>query len=434
MSAAASNSTTAPNYPGAPDSPGAPHVVVVGAGMVGVATAIWLRRAGHRVTIIDREGPAAGASYGNAGVLASASIVQVPAPGLWRRVPAMLFGRDGPLFLRWGSVPRLAGFLLRYLRSARDWEKTAGALSVLLHDAVEQHEALARGTAAERFITRDDYVFAYADRAAFEADGAGWRVRQRHGHRFEPMDGATYARWDPVFEGRFGFGVRLLDHGRISDPGAYLRALFDHAVERGVSFRRGTVEWVGDDATVHLVNGERVEASHTVVTAGVWSDALLPDLHVPLAAERGYHLEFTEPSHVPRAPTMIAAGKFVLTPMEGRLRAAGVVEFGPRDAKRSRAPLDLLYRQTMRALPALEFAERREWMGHRPAPVDSRPLIGRARKGLNLWAGFGHHHVGLTGGPKTGRWLAGMIGGDVPNTDLVAFDPERFQQRSLRDA
>ena len=411
-----------------PPSP-ASHVVVVGAGMVGVATAIWLRRAGHRVTIIDREGPAAGASYGNAGVLASASIVQVPTPGLWRRAPAMLFGRDGPLFLRWGSVPRLVGFLLRYLRSARDWEATASALSTLLHDAVEQHEALASGTPAGRFITRDDYVFAYADRAAFEADRAGWAIREKHGHRFEIMDAATYARWDPVFEGRFGFGVRLLDHGRISDPGAYVRALFDHALNEGVGFVRGTVKRIGDEPTVHLTDGTRIDADHVAVTAGVWSDDLIPALRVPLAAERGYHLEFTEPSHLPRAPTMIATGKFVLTPMEGRLRAAGVIEFGPRDAKLSRAPLDLLHRQTLQALPGLRFAERKEWMGHRPAPVDSRPLIGPATKGLNLWAGFGHHHVGLTGGPKTGRWLAGMIGGEASNTDLAAFDPARFQSQ-----
>ena len=404
--------------------------------MVGVATAVWLQRAGVRVTIIDHEGPAAGASHGNAGVLAAASIVQVPTPGLWRRAPAMLFGRDGPLFLRWGSVPRLAPFLARYLHSARDWEATAGALSTLLHDTAEQHLALARGTPAERYVEPGDYVFAYRDRAAFEADGAGWRMRERHGHPFEPMDGAAFERWDPTFEGRFGHAVRCPEHGRITDPGAYIRALFDHAIERGALFQRGTVARIDHEPTptIHLIDAEQIRADHAVVTAGVWSDAMLPGLHVPMAAERGYHVEFTEPSHTPRAPTMIASGKFVLTPMEGRLRAAGVVEFGPRDAKRSRAPLALLRRQTMHALPALTYADTVEWMGHRPAPVDSRPLIGRASKGLNLWAGFGHHHVGLSGGPKTGRWLADMIAGDEPNADMRAFDPGRFKIAPERGA
>ena len=415
----------------APDT-SLPHVAIVGAGMVGVATAIWLLRAGLRVTIIDREGPAAGASYGNAGVLASSSIVQVPTPGLWRRAPAMLFGRDGPLFLRWGSVPRLAPFLWRYLRSGRDWERTAASLSLLLHDCADQHLALAEGTGAERYVEPGDYVFAYASRAAFEADGAGWSKRREHGHPFEVMDGATFRQWDPVFEGRFGLGVRCPRHGRITDPGAYVAALFDHARERGAAFRRGMVERIdhAPSPAIHLAHGERLEADHVVVTAGVWSDALLPDLRVPMAAERGYHLEFVEPSHTPRAPTMIASGKFVLTPMEGRLRAAGVVEFGPRDAKRSRAPFDLLKRQTMRALPDLAFSDVREWMGHRPAPVDSRPLIGRTDRGLNSWAGFGHHHVGLSGGPKTGRWLAGMIAGEAPNADLAPFDPTRFNTAS----
>ena len=401
-----------------------PHVVVVGAGIVGVSTAIWLQRAGARVTIVDREGPAAGASFGNAGVLAAASIVQIPVPGLWRKLPALLFGRDGPVFVRWGSLPRMLPFLMRYMASARNVERTATSLSAMLHDCADQHLALARETPAERFVEPGDYVFAYENRAAYEKDALGWSLRRRHGHPFEEMDGGAFARYDPVMARGFGFAVRCPEHGRITDPGAYVRALFEHAVSQGARFVRAEVRGVDGARCAALTDDGEIGGDHVVVTAGVHSAALSGGQ--PVIAERGYHMEFLGPSHVPRSPTMIAAAKFVLSPMEGRLRAAGIVEFGPADARRSPKPFALLKRQTMRALPDLRYAETREWMGYRPATIDSLPFVGRLRQKENVWCGFGHQHVGLSAGPKTGRWIADMIGGRVPNMDMAPFSPARF--------
>jgi len=123
---------------------------------------------------------------------------------------------------------------------------------------------------------------------------------------------------------------------------------------------------------------------------------------------------------------MIAQGKFVATPMEGRLRLAGVVEFGGLEAGPARAPFALLERQARAAFPGLTWQGTREWMGHRPAPSDSIPVIGPAPALRGVYMGFGHHHVGLTGGPATGRWLAGMAGGAQTNVDLSPYSPARF--------
>ena len=130
---------------------------------------------------------------------------------------------------------------------------------------------------------------------------------------------------------------------------------------------------------------------------------------------------------MPRAPVMVAAAKFVITPMEGRLRLAGIVEFGGLDAPPSKAPLQLLERQIQTAMPGLTWKDRTEWMGHRPSITDSLPMIG-AVPGLDgAFVGFGHDHVGLTGGPRTGRLLAQLISGRRPNIDLAPYAPERFQ-------
>ena len=406
------------------------HVAIVGAGIVGVSTAIWLQRAGARVTLIDREGPAAGTSHGNAGVLAAASVVPIPVPGLLAKAPRMLLDPNQPLFLRWRYVPRLLPFLAPYLRSARDHERIGDALSLLLHDTYEQHVALAHGTGAERFLHASDYVFGYASREAFEKDAGAWKARRRRGHPFEVVE--DVGNYDPALEGRFGLLVVCPQHGRVSDPGAYVKALATHAQEQGATFLRAQVRDLNERGVV--TDDGTVEADHTVVASGMWSRRLLErrGVKVPMEAERGYHLEFVNPSITPHSPVMVAAGKFVLTPMEGRLRAAGIVEFGGLNDRRSVAPFALLKRQTLEVLPDLRYDRVDEWMGHRPSTTDSLPLIGPVgdeRSGTKLWVGFGHQHVGLTAGPKTGRWISLMIMGSMPNVDLAPYAPKRFGAR-----
>ena len=203
--------------------------IVIGAGIVGVSTALWLLRDGHEVVLVDRVGPAAGASYGNAGVLAAGSVVPVTVPGLQRKAPRMLFSANQPLFLRWAYLPRLVPFLTRYLRHATDASvrKTSSALHLLLHDCVEYHLALAHGTGAANYVRPGDYVFGYANRAAYEADAYGWSVRKAQGIEFEELERAELERYDPALRDRFGFAVRCPGHGQITDPGAYLTALAD---------------------------------------------------------------------------------------------------------------------------------------------------------------------------------------------------------------
>ena len=414
-------------------APAPRHVAIIGAGIVGVATALSLQRDGIAVTLIDRDGPGEGASFGNAGVLASASIVPVTVPGLPRKAPRMLLDRDSPLFLRWSYLPRLAPWLMRYLSHCRagEVERIASALHAIIADSVEEHLALARGTPAARYIRPSDYLYVYRDRAAYQADAFGWNLRRAHGHRWEEMEREALAAYDAALGPACGFGARLGGHGHISDPGAYVKALAAHFAAEGGTLLRATVTDVIREAgrvTGLATSSGPLMADAVVLTAGAWSGPLAKALGVtvPLESERGYHVELVEPSAMPRVPCMIAAGKFVATPMEGRIRLAGIVEFGGLDAPPSRRPFELLVEQFRRAMPGITWRETRQWMGHRPAPADSIPLIGAAPGLSGAFMGFGHHHVGLTGGPKTGRLLASMIAGRRPNLDLAPCDPARF--------
>ena len=147
---------------------------------------------------------------------------------------------------------------------------------------------------------------------------------------------------------------------------------------------------------------------------------------MPLESERGYHVEFIEPSIMPTHPTLIAAGKFIATPMDGRLRCAGTVEFGGLEMPANKAPVDFIMKQVKETFPGMQWKESRTWLGHRPALTDSLPIISRMADRRNVVLAFGHHHIGMTAGAKTGRIVADLVAGDDSGIDLTPYRADRF--------
>ncbi|MEX0278854.1 MAG: NAD(P)/FAD-dependent oxidoreductase [Ruegeria sp.] len=412
---------------------GTKTIAIIGAGIVGVSTAVWLQRDGHDVILIDKSGPGEGTSHGNGGVLASCSIVPVTVPGLLGKAPGMLFNPSQPLFMKWGYLPKLVPWLKHYLShaNAEDVARIAAALTPIVGDSLNDHKALAAGTGAEKWIKPSDYLFLYNNRGHFDGDAFGWDIRRKHGFEWEELEGKAFHEYDPVFSADIGFAAKLSDHGHITDPGRYVKDLAAHVEANGGRIIRASVEDVAHEngrVTGVRAGGETIPCDAAIVTAGVWSGPLAKRLgvSVPLESERGYHLELVNPSAKPRSPVMVASGKFVATPMDGRIRLAGIVEFGGLEAPPSKAPFELMRKNARAAFPGVTWKEEVEWMGHRPAPADSIPVIGNVPGIEGAYMGFGHHHIGLTGGPKTGRLLAQMIAGRTPNTDMSVYAPSRY--------
>ena len=410
------------------------RIAVVGAGIVGVSAAEWLRRDGHDVVLIDRNEPGQAASFGNGGILARCSVVPVPVPGLLAKAPGMLLRANRPLFLRWSYLPRLLPWLIPYLASAsrERVEQIAAALAPLVTDAVNDHFALVRGTPAEKWLRTSDYIYLYTDQNAFNGDAFGWGLRKRHGIEGTNMDRGDLIDFDPGLSETYKFGYALSDHGFIADPGAYVGALAAWFGDQGGRILRAEVndiETRPDGATI-TADGQTLDVDRVVLAGGAWSGDLARRLghRAMLESERGYHVEFTEPSHTPPCPYMIADAKFVATPMDAGVRAAGVVEFGGLKAGPSRAPVRLLERSMRRLYPDFTYASKREWLGHRPATADSLPLLGQSPKSRIVYFAFGHHHVGMTAGPKSGRLIADMIANRRSNVDLSPYRVERFDR------
>ncbi len=404
---------------------------MIGAGILGVSCAIHLQRMGRQVVLIDREGPAAGASFGNAGILARSAVVPVATPGILAHAPAMLFGSDGPLFMKWAYLPKLLPWLIPYLRSSRreKVEYIAQNLAPLLVDSVDEHQRLAAGTPASHWIRLSDYLYVYRDRQAFEANSFGWSLRRNAGFDWEVLEGDAVRDLEPALAPEYRCAVLLREHAFIANPSAYVEDLAAAFSAAGGDIVRAEVRHVdaGDDGVTLQTGDEPLRAADVVIATGPWSGRLAAEhgASVPLESERGYHIELSEPSVRPSLPLMDAARKMVVTPMDAGLRLAGVVEFGGLHAGPSKAPAELLLRGGRALLPGLEFSARSDWMGHRPAPSDSLPILGRSPIHSKVFFAYGHHHVGLTAGAKSGRLIAQLMTGAKPDVDLSAYRADR---------
>jgi D-amino-acid dehydrogenase len=409
-------------------------VVVVGAGITGLSAAEWLRRGGCNVLLIDAvfPGDRAQASFGNAGLLARTSILPVATPSLVRKAPGMALDKDAPLFLRWSYLPWLLPWLVPFLRNAnaRMIHAVSAHLAALVLDANEQHLALAAGTGAEAFIARGDLINLYPQRAQFEADALSNEIRRQHGIVPALLTRDALVERDPRLGPAYAFGAVFAPYWWLTSPGAYLAALFAHYRRQGGRFRQARVVRLapGPTPVVTLDGGEDLTTDKVILSAGAWSASLARSmgLRVTMEAERGYHVAFHAPSHTAPQPYMVTDAKLVVTPMDGGLRAAGLVEFAGIDAPASAAPIRLIERGMTRLYPDLDYDRTESWMGRRPTTPDSLPVIGESARTPNVLHAYGGQHVGLTIGPKLGRIAAGLVSGAHSNLDLSPYDPDRF--------
>jgi D-amino-acid dehydrogenase len=349
----------------------------------------------------------------------------------------MLLDPQSPLAVNYGYVlKRLPWFLqyLSYCKPARV-EAIAAALAPLIEDCVEQHQALAAGTAAEQLIQRGPYVFLYEDRAAYQADSYGWILRKRHGVEWDELSDGEVKNLLPGLADRPWFAAVIRNkHGHISDPGRLVKTLAAHVIESGAQFIKSQAHgFVRADDKVTGVRTDRniVTADAVVVATGVWSEPLVRELAVklPLESERGYHVVLTKADTQLRSPVLWTKGKCVFTPMDAGLRIAGTVEFAGLDAPLNHKRTQLLLKHGKTLFPKLAYESVEEWLGHRPALADSLPAIGRLQHYPNVILALGHHHLGLMAGPKTGRLVAQMIAGQSTSIDCRAYSPDRFNRR-----
>jgi D-amino-acid dehydrogenase len=416
------------------------HVVVIGAGVVGAATAIELQRDGHRVTIVEPGEPGGeqAASYGNGTLLNPSSILPMSSPGIWRKVPGWLADPLGPLAIRWRYLPRVLPWLTRFLRAGATEARvaaTARALRPLLLNAPELHRRLAEEAGVGELISRQGMLSVFPSRAEFVAEEMEWRLRRENGVRWLELSADELRQREPTLNRRYTFGVLVEENGQCRDPGAYVAALVRHAVAQGAEVRRTRAlgfRIKGSRLLAVLTDAGEVEADRAVIAAGARSRVLAAAAgdRVPLETERGYHAVIADPGIAPRYPVMPSDGKMACVMTPQGLRLAGQVELAGLDAapnwRRAEALRDFA-RRVFPDVPAdLPASRVKVWMGHRPSTPDGLPCIGPASGCPDIVHAFGHGHVGLTAGAATGRLVADLISGRQPAIDIAPFAAQRF--------
>ena len=411
------------------DSATAPTVAVIGAGIVGTCIAFTLARCGARVTLIDRDEPGRGASFGNSGAISPGSVAPLAMPGVLKTVPGMMVDAASPLFLPPAYLPRALPWLMAFVASSTP-ERVAQSgikLADLHRGAIAAHEAMTREVGVPELFMRRGHLHLYPDATALAKDAGGWRMRSEHGYDFTQLDRAGILDLEPGVGARYNVGVFMADHATILHPFRYVQAIAHAFAAQGGEVMRADVRALAPREggwRLQLAAGEH-SFDHAVVAGGAWSRALLDPLgiHLKLETQRGYHVQFKGGSETVARTVILADRKVFVTPMEEGLRVGGTVEI----AGLARAPdmrrAALLERFARDTFAGLEQRPATPWMGHRPCMPDSVPVVGPAPGLHGLWLAVGHGHLGLADSINTGARIAGQLLGIAQET--VPMHPAR---------
>lgn len=407
-------------------------VIVTGAGVIGLSAALMAQARGLSVTVVDREGPAAGASAGNAGAFAFTDILPLGSPGILRKAPKWLLDPLGPLTIPPAYALQIAPWLYRFWRacSPRAVAASTTAQTALIDLSRAELEPFLSATGTLPMLRKDGNLQVYETEAEFRASLPGWEARTAHGIDFRHMNAEEMAALQPGLSPRFIKGTFTPGWWSIADPKLYVQALADRFVAQGGTILRAEVAGLkpaGDGVSIQT-KGEPLTAEKVVLSAGAFSHRIAATLgeRIPLETERGYNTTLPPDALDLRCQITFGGHGFVISRLSTGIRVGGAVELGglslPPNYKRSEAML----RKAKAFLPGLKTDGGKQWMGFRPSLPDSLPAIGRSRASPHVVYAFGHGHLGLTQSAGTARLVADLLTDRSPAIDLTPFSPQRF--------
>jgi len=414
--------------------PGGGHALVLGAGVVGAASALALRRDGWRVTLLDRAAPGEAASLGNAGNIGIGSVVPQATPAQVRAIPKLLREADGPLVARWPFVLRELPWFVRFVANGRRdrMEANARALAGLMERVPESWDALAaEAGAAELFARQAGLLHVWRTEAAMRSGAWASELRRRLGVRVEELDADAARAREPALQGEVG-GARLLpDVPTVTDPLELTRRIAARFTALGGTVARGDAREVVREGErvrgIRTADGALLDADLVVLAAGAWSARLARPhgARVPVVAERGYHVMVSGANARVAQPLLLVEARVMASPMRGGLRLTTMAEFADPDALPDHDRAARVLDGASASLPGVMGRVESRWMGPRPSTPDSLPVIGRAPRAANLLLAYGHGHLGLTMASVTAEAVADLAADRRPRTGLDACAPAR---------
>ncbi len=409
-------------------------VIVLGAGMVGISAALHLLKRGRSVVLLDRRGPAEETSYGNAGLIQREGVVPYMFP---RDLSLLLtYARNNSTDASYhlSALPHIAPWMFRYwLASTPEGKATsARAMLPLVERCIVEHEAFMGEAGILGMIRRTGYLKVFRSPDKLEAALALEKTeRAVFGINSKLVDERGVEALEPHLSEPFAGGIHMTDPVSVADPGAVGRAYAELFVQKGGRFVTAdarSLEQVPDGWSVATNEGV-LTANAVVLALGPWSDDIFRPLgyDLPLGWKRGYHMHYRAKGNATLSrPVIDAESGFLMTPMTKGIRVTTGAEFALRDAPKTPVQLERVEPIARKMFPLGERVEAEPWLGRRPAMPDMVPVVGPAPRHKGLWFSFGHHHLGFTLGPVSGRLLAEMMTGEAPFTDPMPYRADRF--------
>ncbi len=408
-------------------------VVIVGAGIAGVSTALHLQQRGKKVALIDRRGAGQETSYGNSGVIGNTYILPFGFPS-WKKVLPILMDRDISARLRYAdllrSLPWIVDFFFKSLPTTR--RENCRNLWPLQMNSIADHSRQMQGAGASHYLSSTGRVALYRSEETFAGDIMERDMAKELGVTFDVMDAAEFQSIEPHLRPVYRKAVRWPMSARINNPGALVGAYAEKFVSEGGVFLENDVSalnQVGDYAWHVETRQGKVLAGQVVVCAGPWAMEMLKPLgyKFPLGFKRGYHRHFAATGGAMLSHAILDYDRgYLIIPMEQGYRLTTGVEFAGLHAPSTPVQIDRALPHASELFPLGEAVDAEPWHGSRPCFPDSLPVIDRAPRHKGLWFNIGHGHFGFTIGPSTGRLLAEMMVGEKTFCDPTPYRATRF--------
>ncbi|TKR33805.1 FAD-dependent oxidoreductase [Luteimonas gilva] len=413
-------------------------VVIIGGGVIGLASALALIEAGRSVRVLEAKTVGSGSSHGNCGTITPSHALPLAAPGTIGRAMRWLLTPDAPLYLKPRIDPSLWKWLARFASrcNARDLRQaTAAKAAILTHSRQALPDWLARyGIDCEFAESGTDHVF--RDAAAFDEFGEEVRLLAEYGVGADSIDGAAYERQEPaVLPGVHGV-IRF--HGDASlRPDRYVAGLAHALLQRGGKIvERCEVSGLAEDGAAYRIASSSGEyrARDVLVATGAWSSPLAKTLGLAeealgkaLQPGKGYSITYDSPALMPRRPLVLHERSVCVTAWGSGFRLGSTMEFSGYDSALNRRRLDALERGSREYLrEPVGPAKREEWYGWRPMTYDDLPIIGRVPGKARVWLATGHGMLGVSMSVGTAQLVADLVCGRATAIDPQPYRLERF--------
>ncbi|MDC0619767.1 FAD-binding oxidoreductase [Candidatus Pelagibacter ubique] len=404
---------------------------IVGAGIQGISNALFLQKKGFSVTIFDRDEPGSpAASYGNAGHFSPYASVPINRPDVLTDVPAMLLSSTGPLALKWNYVPKMMPWFLQFIRNCttKRMMHTAKNMHQILDLALPAYDELFDEVELGGLVEKKGILYIWNDQS-LKSRELEIKVRNELGVDQQVITPKEIHDLEPNIKPIYHGGVYYQYGRHARNPKKILLKLYDLFLKKGGKFLKMNIKDINfnDEKPVIKAETQSFLFDKIVIACGSFSKKLTDNLDekIPLDTERGYHVHFKNCDHLLSRPVIFQNRGFGITPMEQGLRVVGTVEFGGLDNPLSKSRVKNLINNAKYMMDDLPEHED-EWLGFRPTLPDYLPVIGPSKKYKNVFYCFGHHHLGWTLGPISGKIISGMIAEENTNLDLKPYSSLRF--------